>query len=164
MKMRIKLGNNSKIGSLESEPFFLLKGEENKLQIEFETDISNLLIVTLKNGERFKQVIVRDGTFFVPPELVCEGQLEIIVSLYERKVVMKRWICEPISIYRTREESFEVYSAFQRMTERIDYFDNRLQALEQAINFKDREQSLNLKRQVDTLQKQIDELWQSVEQ
>lgn len=164
MKMRIKLGNNSKIGSLESEPLFLLKGEENKLQIEFETDISNLLIVTLKNGERFKQIIVRDGTFFVPPELICEGQLEIIVSLYERKVVMKRWICEPISIYRTREESFEVYSAFQRMTERIDYFDNRLQALEQAINFKDREQSLNLKKQVDTLQKQIDELWQAVEQ
>lgn len=147
MIKQIKLESNSKIGSLvNSEPFFLLNDEA--LQIEFVGDVGGLLLATVKNGDKHNQALVSNRKFTVPKELVTEGELEIIVSLYDGATIEGKWICEPIIIIKPTEDVFEVHP-------KIIELENQIAELRAEISF--------LKDTTSDLRVDVGRLWRIVE-
>ena len=146
MIRQIKLEEKNRVGSLvESEPFFLLDDECRELQIEFVTDVKQVLIATVKNGDKVKQFTVRDRRITLHEDLIFEGELEIVVCLYQRNLCVYKWTCEPITIVKAQKDVFEAHP--------------KITALESEL-FDLQEEVKALKNVVGELQKQVEELWQ----
>lgn len=133
MIRQILLESNGNVGSLcISEPFFLIDGEE--LKIEFVNDNSKLNLASLKNGEKTKQLLVTNNAFTVPRELISEGELQIIVSEYNGSQLARKWNCEPIAIVKTKDEAFESYPVIAALRRRIEALEAKNKVLEDYIS------------------------------
>ncbi len=147
MKRSFVLDFNKKIGSLiESEPFFLLEDEE--LYLEFVGNINDLLLVSVKNGEANKQLVVNNRSCVIPSELIVDGQLEVVVSLYNGKTVIGRCTCEPIVIIRPSVDVFEGHP-------KIAELENVIAKLKAEITY--------LKDTVSDLHNNVGKLWEIIE-
>lgn len=164
--MKIYLNEQNNVGLLENgEPFLLL--DNKTMDIEFETNIVGVMLVRLKNGEAKKDIIIHDNTFTVPQELVKEGELDIVVTKYTGDKIGRKWYCEPITIIEVEEEKFEAFAKLDNLLEKVTVADecvNKVEAFEKQLNYRDIAIENKFKVQIQTLQKQIDELWQAVEQ
>lgn len=132
MIIQIKLEQNSNVGSLiNGEPFVLVENEV--LQIEFAGEIENVLIVSLKNEDIKRQILVERGKFTVHKDLLKEGRLEMIVSLYNASGIAARWICEPITLVKPREDVFEGYPVIASLQARISDLEAEVHLLQETV-------------------------------
>lgn len=164
MKIKIKLDETNGIGSLiDSEPFFLKGNDE--MQIEFLTSGKHFLLADVRNGnDTVRQIIIRDNIMTVPQNLIKAGRLDIVVRTYTGTAVGWKYLCEPIVLMKSQEETFKAYSVFDEIKERLDSVDAKISAFEKSLNFRDIALENKMKGYTQSLQKQIDELWQTQEQ
>lgn len=143
MKKQIRLEQNENVGRLvQNEPFYLT---DEKLEIEFVTDSSFVLIADVCNGDSKRKMLVDDKHIVIPEEFICEGELQIVISLYDGGTLKTKWYCDPIFIVQTKEQGFELYGLLDKKLREIDELKSEIEALQAAIT---------------GLQKQVGDLWQ----
>lgn len=132
MIKQILLESNSNVGSLmQSEPFFLIEGEE--LRIEFVSDKNKLNLAALRNGDKTKQLLISNNSLIIPTELIFEGELQIIVSEYKGTNLARKWNCEPIAIVGVKDETFEAYPVIAALRSEVDMLKAKNKVLESYI-------------------------------
>ncbi len=143
MKKQIRLEQNQSIGRLvQNEPFYLT---DEKLEIEFITDLSFVLIADVCNGDSKRKMLVEDKQLVIPEEFICEGELQIVISLYDGGSLKSKWHCDPIYFVQTKEQGFELYGLLDQKLREIDELKTEIEALQNAVT---------------GLQKQVGDLWQ----
>lgn len=132
MTKQIELLSNSNIGSLiDSEPFFLVDGEN--LIIEFIEVERFPLLLTIKNGDLQRQLLISQNNFMIPKDFILEGELQMIVSAYNGTSITNKWICEPIILFKPKPDVFEVSPKIRALENRIAELESEVHILQDNV-------------------------------
>ena len=111
----------------DTEPFLL----PDKLIFEFKSigyDISNAFI-SMQNGEKKVQYKLTNP-FYLPPEVLFAGNLNIAIHCYKDGEKIKSWYCLPIKIIETKHGVF-AFDVLHEIEKRIQLLEENSATKEQ---------------------------------